>query len=236
MKSVSFIVPAHNEERLLGRTLDALEATVAVLAHPSEVIVVDDASTDGTARIARSRGARVIPVNLRHIAAVRNAGARAASGDYLFFVDADTVVNEPVVTAALKALDRGVVGGGARVQWDGQMPFWARIAEVLTLFWMRVGRLAAGCFFFCTRTAFETAGGFEERVYASEELFLSRALKRQGRFVLLSEPVTTSARKFRTYSAREMLGMIRALGWRPWRALRERERLDLWYGERRHDR
>jgi glycosyltransferase involved in cell wall biosynthesis len=231
----SFIVPAHNEERLLGSTLDALAAALIALARPHEIIVVDDASTDATAAIARAHGARVVPVSLRHIAAVRNAGAAAARGGYFFFVDADTQVNVDVIAAALRALDGGAVGGGARVKWDGSIPWWARIAEVFTLFWLRVARLAAGCFMFCTRQAFESAGGFDERVYASEELFLSRALKRQGRFVLLSESVTTSGRKFRTYSSGEMVGMIRALGWRPWRALRDRERLGLWYGERRHD-
>jgi cellulose synthase/poly-beta-1,6-N-acetylglucosamine synthase-like glycosyltransferase len=236
MIRLSFIVPAHNEERLLGRTLEAIHVAARTLARPYEIVVVDDASTDATATIARAHQARVVPVNLRHIAAVRNAGAAAAHGDYLFFVDADTVVDALVVGAAARALDRGAVGGGARVAWDGGLPLWIRIWEVPALFALRVARLAAGCFFFCTRSAFRAAGGFDERVYAGEELFLSRALKRQGRFVMLREAVTTSGRKFRTYSPAEMLEMIRALGWRPWRALRERDRLALWYGERRHER
>ena len=235
MKTVSFIVPAHNEERLLGATLDALDQAARTLGRTHEIIVVDDASSDRTNPIARSRNARVISVNLRHIAAVRNAGAAVASGDYFVFVDADTIVTKDVLAAAMRALDDGAVGGGAHVEWDGHRPTWVRVAEVTTLLWMRIARLAAGCFFFCTREAFAAAGGFEERVYASEELFLSRALKRLGRFVLLSESVTTSGRKFRTYSSRELLRMMRALGWRPWRAVRERERLTLWYGERRHD-
>ena len=235
MRSVSFIVPAHNEERLLGSTLDALNAAARAIGQPHEVLVVDDASTDRTAATARERGARVVSVNLRHISAVRNAGAAASTGDYLIFVDADTLVDQSVVAAALRALDGGAVGGGANVRWDGVRPRWARIAEVFTMFWMRVARLAAGCFIFCTREAFDAVGGFDERVFASEELFLSRGLKRQGRFVLLREFVVTSGRKFRTYSPREMFLMVRALGWRPWRALRERERLGLWYGERRHD-
>jgi hypothetical protein len=144
-------------------------------------------------------------------------------------------VNERVVSAALHALDAGAVGGGAMVQWDGVAPRWARLAAFFTLVWLRWAKLAAGCFVYCTRAAFDAAGGFDERVYASEELFLSRALKRQGRFVLLRESVLTSGRKFRTFSARELLAMVRALGWRPWRAVRDRERLTLWYGERRHD-
>lgn len=235
MRHVSFIVPAHNEERLLGATLESIHVAAARCACPYELIVVDDASTDATAAIAAGHNARVVAVNLRHIAAVRNAGAAAATGDYFVFVDADTLVNESVVRAAVRALDQGAVGGGAKVEWEGQLPVWARIVEAVILSSMRLARLAAGCFFFATREAFAAAGGFEEQVYASEELFLSRALKRHGRFVILSESVTTSGRKFRTYTTRELLIMIRGLGWRPWRAIRRRDRLALWYGERRHD-
>jgi hypothetical protein len=109
------------------------------------------------------------------------------------------------------------------------------VTATVTLAGMRAARLAAGCFVFCTRHAFAACGGFEERVYASEELFFSAALKRHGEFVLLPQSVTTSGRKFRTYSTRELLSMVRALGWRPWRALSERDRLSLWYGARRHE-
>ena len=232
---VSFIVPAHNEERLIGRTLDALRAAAATLPLPSEIIVVDDASTDGTATVAHSHGAHVVPVRLRHIAAVRNAGAKVARGDMLIFVDADTIVSSEAVHAAVAALQSGAVGGGALVSWDGTMPWWARAAEAFTLVWMRVIKSAAGCFMFCARAPFEAAGGFDERLYAGEELFLSPSLKRRGSFVILRERVVTSGRKFRTFTAAEFWRMGRAVGWRPWRALRSRERLTLWYGERRHD-
>src|SRR5262245_17924048 len=104
---VSIIVPAHNEAQGLGGTLDALRRAAATLDRPWEIVVVDDASTDGTAQIARDAGARVVAVNLRHIAAVRNAGARAATGDVLVFVDADTVVPPETLTAALRALAAG---------------------------------------------------------------------------------------------------------------------------------
>jgi glycosyltransferase involved in cell wall biosynthesis len=235
MTAVSFVVPAHDEERLIGGTLDAIIAAASTIGQPYEIIVVDDASTDATAAIARARNARVISVNLRHIAAVRNAGARSATGRSVFFVDADTVINPPVIAAALRELERGAVGGGAIVRWDGDIPRWARVLAKVTLAAMRAARLAAGCFVFCTRQAFDAVGGFDERVYASEEILFSRALKHHGRFVILSESVMTSGRKFRTYSTRELWLMLRGLGWRPWRALQERDRLALWYGARRHE-
>ena len=80
---ISFVVPAFNEETVLGRTLDSVHAAAAGSGHQYEVIVVDDASTDRTAEIARARGARVVAVAHRQIAAVRNAGARVATGDVI---------------------------------------------------------------------------------------------------------------------------------------------------------
>src|SRR5215468_6012534 len=104
---ISFVIPAYNEELLLGRTLDALNDAAGALAQPYEVIVVDDASTDRTAAVARERAARVVVVNHRQIAATRNAGAREAAGEMLIFVDADTLVTQAAVRAAVAAMQRG---------------------------------------------------------------------------------------------------------------------------------
>lgn len=89
---ISFVIPAHNEAALIGRTISALHESARAMGEPYEVIVADDASTDRTGAIAREHGARVVAVSFRRIAATRNAGAREATGELLFFVDADTVV------------------------------------------------------------------------------------------------------------------------------------------------
>ena len=109
---ISFIVPAHNEARLIGATLRALQQAAQALAEPFEIIVVDDASDDATAEIAGACGATVLTVAHRHIAATRNAGAALARGQRLVFVDADTRVGEAVLRAATRAMDAGAVGGG----------------------------------------------------------------------------------------------------------------------------
>src|SRR5216684_6690052 len=97
---ISFIVPAHNEELWIGKCLGSIRATMEKLAEPYEVIVVDDASTDSTPRLAEQMGARTIRVEHRKISAVRNAGARLACGEVFMFVDADTQVNQQAVRAA----------------------------------------------------------------------------------------------------------------------------------------
>lgn len=230
---ISFIVPAHDEERLIGATLEALMATIQALPDACEVIVVADASTDATAEIARRAGVAVVEVEFRHIAATRNAGAAAASGDRLIFVDADTLANATVVSSALRALDGGAVGGGAAVHLQGPLSRKERIAQGFFCWLFRVVRIAPGCFVFCTRAAYSAVGGFDESYYAGEDVAMSRSLSRLGPFVILREPVLTSARKLRTHTIREHLRLMLRFAWRGRRLLRSRENLDLWYGKRR---
>ena len=232
---LSFIIPAYNEEVLLGGTLRAIRLAAGAIGEPFEVVVADDASTDRTADVARELGARVVPVHHRQISATRNAGARAARGGLLVFVDADTVVTEAVVRAAADAMHGGAVGGGSAFRFDGHLPLHGRLLQAIAVPLYRACRLASGCFFFCTREAFEAVGGFDETLLVAEEGDMSLRLRRHGRFVILRQRVTTSGRKLRTYSARELLGLMARLlvaGPRGWR---RRAGLEAWYGERRPD-
>jgi glycosyltransferase involved in cell wall biosynthesis len=232
---ISFVVPAHNEERVLSRTLASIRRSAEVLGVAHEVVVVDDASTDATRAIAERGGARVVGVQFRQIAATRNAGAREARGELLIFVDADTAVNPEVVGAALRAVATGAVGGGCAVRFDGRLPLWTKALEATAIWATRMAGMAAGCFLFCTRRAFETSGGFDETMYAGEEAALSARLKRLGRFAILPEEVLTSGRKFRTHSTFQLAWTMAGLALRGRRGLRDRRHLDLWYGERRAD-
>lgn len=232
--SLSFIIPAHDEATLIAAAIAAVRASVPH-GEAYEIVVVDDASTDDTARIAEAAGARVVRSTRRQIAAARNVGAAAASGLILFFVDADTLVSPRLVSAAVRAIQEGAVGGGATLRFDKPMPRWARIWLPAFLWCYARFGLAAGCFFFCTRAAFETTGGFDETLFAAEEVALSLALRKIGRFVLLKETVLTSSRKLRTHSAREIFGDLFRAGLAGSGAARSRDRLGLWYGPRRKD-
>ncbi len=228
---ISFVVPAHNEETLLGRTIAAIHIAARSLGEPYEIIVANDSSTDRTGDIAREHGARIVEVTHRQIAATRNSGAHVAVGEFLFFVDADTVVTKRAVHAARKALKRGVIGGGCCARFDGPVPFYGTLLiGILCLFAPTVG-LAGGAFFYCTRQAFLTAGGFDESLFASEEVALASRLKRIGKFVVLREVVYTSGRKVRSHSALDMIRIGLRLARNP-EALRHREGLEFWYGPR----
>jgi glycosyltransferase involved in cell wall biosynthesis len=229
---ISFIVPAHDEAALIGDSLDALHAAAMALSLSYEVIVVDDASTDDTAALAQLRGARVLHVGHRQIAAVRNTGAAVAGGERLVFLDADTRIDRDVLAAAMKALDQGAAGGGCAVRFAGAT--WSEC--VFTALLMRVfhwTRIAPGCFIFCTREAFDAAGGFDERWYAGEDVAISRALAVVGQFVILRESVTTSDRKLRTFGWLSHLRLLTQFIRKGRRLLHSREHLGIWYDKRR---
>jgi glycosyltransferase involved in cell wall biosynthesis len=201
---------------------------------PFEVIVVNDASVDRTSEIAGGAGARVLDVHLRKISAVRNAGAGEAKGDVLFFVDADTQLPEETLRASLAAIERGAVGGGASVAFTEPVQLYVRLAvNLFSFFYMRLLGWAAGCFLFVRREIFDAAGGFDETLYACEEIGLSLSLKRQGRFVVLDEGVTTSSRKIRMYSSWRIVPLLVRFAIHGPAIFRQRLGLEWWYEGKR---
>jgi len=227
---ISFIVPAHNEEAWVGRCVCAIRNGAEPLGELYEIIVVDDASTDATASIARQQGAQVVRVEHRQIAAVRNSGARQAHGDILFFVDADTLTNGPAVQSALRAIRAGAIGGGCVPRFEGRLPWWFRLIEPFIGPAVHLARfLPSGTFLFCTRSAFQTAGGFDENYYAAEEVVFVAALKRQGRFAILAETVITSGRKMRAHSFLTLARLTARLVFLGSRGVRSRQGLEYWY-------
>lgn len=205
---LSFIVPAHNEGRWIGTCLASIRGAMDKVAEPYEVIVVDDASTDSTQKIAEEMEARIISVELRKISAVRNAGARAARGEMFFFVDADTQANEAAIRAALGAMRGGAVGGGCVPDLDGTIPLWGRVIHFFACAAGRLIRLVGGCFVFCTREAYDATGGFSESLYAGEDIAFVRALKKVGRFVVPKPTVVTSARKLDVVEPWQVIGLL----------------------------
>ena len=116
-RRLSFVIPARNEEALIGEVLEAILASVARASGVSrtdlwlpdtrfEVIVVDDGSEDATADIvgvfADEAGVRLVPCVGRTCAAARNVGTAASSGRVLCFVDADTIVPDNAVERILE--------------------------------------------------------------------------------------------------------------------------------------
>lgn len=199
----SIIVPAYNEAKWLPETLKMIHQAMATIPLHGEIIVTDNNSTDNTAELAQQLGAKVVFEPVNQISRARNAGARAAVGKYLVFVDADTHISPEILKTALDNLQSdNCCGGGSVVAFDHDItPTQARALSVWTWISTRL-KLGAGCFLYCTKKDFESTGGFSEAVYASEEIWFSRNIKRlksnKGKkFRIITEyPVISSGRKF----------------------------------------
>jgi len=232
---ISFCIPAHNETALIGATVRAIRAAAEAVGQPFEIVVADDGSTDNTGAVAAEAGARVVRVEHRKISATRNSAAASSSGDILFFIDADTIIEPHHLREALDLLARGCVGGGALITMDGPVPRWSRLLLAALLALYRPLRLSAGCFMFCTRAAFDASGGYPEELFGGEEVIFAQRLKKQGRFRLIRSKVVTSGRKLRTHSMGEIIGALGQITFRGPGFAKKREHMGLWYEERRED-
>lgn len=203
----SIIIPAYNEETLLARTITHLQEAMATVSLTGEIIVCDNNSTDRTAEIAEKAGAIVVFEGINQISRARNSGAKVAKGRYLIFVDADTLVPAALLQKALENLESGkCCGGGANITEEAKIPVPARAVVGCWNILSRTFGLAAGCFVYARCDDFEACGGFSEKVYATEEVWFSMALKRKARkhkrtFRIITKPkVVTSGRKLVWYS------------------------------------
>jgi rSAM/selenodomain-associated transferase 2 len=189
---LSIVIPALAEARNLERLLPALLAR----EPDAEIIVVDGGSTDGTGEVLRGhRGVRGLRSE-RGRARQMNAGARAARGDTLLFLHADTRLPEGAGAAIARALeDPGVIGGRFDVRLDGARPVFGVIAWFMNMRSRLTGISTGDQALFVRRDAFEAVGGYPD-IPLMEDVALSRRLKRRGRLRALRLVVTTSARKW----------------------------------------
>lgn len=204
---ISVVIPAYNEERHIAACLEAL--TRQTISEPFEVIVVDNASTDRTAEIARSYGDRL---NLRIIyestkgrGAARAAGFAAAGGDILFSTDADTQVPPSWLQSFCRDLrdDRFVAVTGTGIVKDSGWwrNFFVSYGHPLSL---RICRLVNGHYilvgfnFAIRRDTYLASGGFDPLFDGQEDVELSKRVATIGKALFRTRtPVTTSGRRFR---------------------------------------
>lgn len=236
------IVPAFNEERLIGETLRRIQSVLDPFSRRSwemELIVCDNNSTDRTAEIARNAGAIVVFEPINQIARARNRGAEAATGDWLIFIDADSHPSAALLNdVAAQIESHGCLGGGCTVILDGNYPK----ANWIVQMWNGISRTfhwVAGSFIFCEAKAFRDIGGFSDKLFASEEIEFSKRLKRLARsrkkkiVILHRHPLVTSARKLHLYTAREHLSFMLRTVLCGGKTLTSREACHTWYDGRR---
>lgn len=240
--TISIIVPAFNEEKFLPRSLAEINAARQIFKEwgwESELIVCDNNSSDNTAGVARNHGAKVVFEAVNQIGRARNAGAAAALGKWLVFVDADSHPSRSLFTETAALITTGrYLAGGALVRLDESH----LLMNCFLHLWNTISRafqLAAGSYIFCEADAFREIGGFSSRLYASEELDLSKRLKALGRTrgkkfaIITCAAIITSARKAHLYTLREHGRFLMKAAIRPTEILASRTECFTWYDGRR---
>ncbi|MER2512662.1 MAG: glycosyltransferase [Nitrosomonas ureae] len=239
---LSIIVPAFNEEQLILDCLNSIQESVSANSKPGftyEIIVVDNNSTDKTAQLATQAGAIVVFEPINQIGRARNSGAAVATGDWLLFVDADSLLNVNMVADILRLIESGKYVGCGSVMHMPNLPWWGNAAMQLWTVLSITFRWASGALVVCRTDAFRDVGGFNQELFAADEIDLSQLLKKWGckhglKFTILTRyPLITSPRKVQLYTGREIAMQFFSVLFSPRKALQNKKKLPIWYDGRR---
>jgi glycosyltransferase involved in cell wall biosynthesis len=193
---VSIVIPALNEEKTLPALLDSIRKQDF---SGYEIIVADAASRDRTREIAVQGGCRVVEGGLP--AAGRNAGAAAAKGEFLFFLDADVVLPQGFIRNVYREMqDRYFdlatceIKPLSNYRLDHVLHRMINLAVILNL---RLDPKAFGFCIFVTKRLFDRVGGFDETIYVAEDNdFVKRASNFRTLHYLSSAYIMASIRRF----------------------------------------
>ena len=187
---LSIVVPALNEEENLSWALSSIGNPHDRL----EIIVVDGGSSDGTISIAQRHGCKVFPAN-RGRARQMNAGAAIATGEYILFLHADTILPNNYRLEIDRILNTPVQCGAFPLQIDSQ-GFGMRLIEVGVAIRSKFMRMPYGDQALFFRAAdFYAHGGFKHMAIMEDYELITR-MRRSGRIGIAERPVTTSARRW----------------------------------------
>jgi glycosyltransferase involved in cell wall biosynthesis len=217
MSRISVVVPAHNEQRYLPACLESIRRAAASIHCEVEIVVVANRCSDATAAVADAWGAVVVNDDSRNIAAVRNAGVKASTGEIVVTIDADCIMHHDALGEVERHLATGrYVGGGASF-----VPERRSIGIDTTIAMVRIGMLITGlggAMYWFRRVDFDAIRGFDDHLAMAEDVDFARRLREHGRhsgrrFInLRSVPVVTSCRKFDRFGDWHVFGMIRHPG------------------------
>ncbi len=189
---ISIVIPVLNEAERIGSLVRHLreQGGQAVL----EILVVDAGSKDKTAQLAAEAGAKILPCPVCSRAAQMNLGARAAEGDVLYFVHADTLPPASFSTDIQAGLESGYVMGCYRYKFDSP-----NILLKINAFFNRFHWLwcqGGDKTFFIKKEIFEKTGGYDERHVIMEEYDFVRRVMPLYKLLIIPKYATVSARKY----------------------------------------
>lgn len=198
---LSVAVPAHNEERYIGRCIESIALSARRASQAVEVVVALNRCTDRTREVAESLGARCVVEDAKCIAAVRNAAVRATVAPAVATLDADSWMSPDTVSAIIKNVyDTSLIGGGA-VIWPERMSVGIFFSLISVAPYVLRRRISAGMFWFL-RESFDAINGFDESLVSVEDIDFALRLKAFGAMrgkrygTIRRHGITTSCRKF----------------------------------------
>lgn len=204
----SVVIPAHNEEKYIGKCLESvIQASEEVSPDKVQIIVVANRCTDKTADIARKFGAEVYDNSDKCISSVRNTGVRAAKGEIIATIDADSIMTKGSLKEIKEMLESGkYIGGGTQPKFDrmslGIMVSTVYVAINLIPAMKKSKAFLSGGMFWFYKTDFDAIGGFDENFISLEDLDFAQRLKKLGDSknkkygTLKRSYIITSSRKF----------------------------------------
>jgi rSAM/selenodomain-associated transferase 2 len=187
----SIIIPTYNEADQIAKTISRIQAAGGKHA---EIIVVDGGSTDDTINVAERCGAIVIKSERKGRAAQMNKGASVAQNEIFYFLHADSIPPNDFTTQIVDAYNNGASSGCFRLAFDHHHWF-LKANAWFTRFDVNAVRFGDQSLF-VTKEVFQKAGGFREDLLMMEDQEIINRLKRYGKFKVMNDVVTTSARKY----------------------------------------
>jgi glycosyltransferase involved in cell wall biosynthesis len=202
-RMISVIIPAHNEENYIGLTLDAVNRQ----NYPNfEVIVVANGCTDRTAAIAFNACDRLIVLSNKGLGVARNLGAKLAQGEWLIFLDADTVLEPGALETVAHKFSREYSAGTFRGRPDRKRAIFHLIYLVKNFVHRWSVHQGSSGVIVCWRKDFLAAHGFDEALQVRENSDLIRRLRSFGKYRYLGEATTmTSMRRYENAGTRSTL-------------------------------
>ncbi len=201
---ISIIIPTYNEANTIAQTITRTHAANG--SSEAEIIVVDGGSEDDTLNIARQLGVTAVKSDRKGRAAQMNKGATVARFPLLYFLHADSIPPNGFITQIVDAHSQGAQSGCFRLAFDDNHWFLQGNAW-FTRFDVNAVRFGDQSLF-TTKEVFEKAGGFREELIIMEDQEIIHRLKKHGRFKVLNDYVTTSARKYLDNGVYRMQGIF----------------------------
>ncbi|CAG9612303.1 hypothetical protein BACCIP111899_01476 [Bacillus rhizoplanae] len=199
---ISIIIPAHNEERYIGKCLESILKASKLTKNQVEIIVVLNRCTDRTEEIAKSYKCITIKNNDKNLSKIRNAGVEIARGEIILTIDADTQMNEHVLSKAEENLTTGkYIGGGVTGKFE-RMSLGIFVSTLLLIgpLLFKYGAISVGIFW-CYKKDFKSIKGFNENMLMAEDADFAKRLKAWGKkkgkkYGTIQNGMITSSRKF----------------------------------------